>query len=393
MPYAAYPDRVILHLDMDAFFAAVEVHDDPSLAGKPVIIGDKPRGVVSTASYEARRFGVRSGMPVATARKLCPNGTYLPGRRSRYAEVSHAIMRVLEGFSPLVEQASVDEAYIDASGLHRLYGPLDALCGRIKTEVFTAVGLTASIGAARAKFIAKIASDFQKPDGLTIIPDDRVEAFLHDLPLEKIPGVGGKAVAAFERLGLFTAGQVRELSLEFLTNRFGKWGAWLHERVRGIDERPVSTVYDAQSEGAEHTFGEDVDDQAVLEARLLAQAERVGRGLRRMDKKARTVTLKLRFADFSTITRARTLDAPTDADLTLFDTARAILAAQRLPQKIRLIGLTASKFDALDPWLPLFPDEESRRRGRVDRALDSVRDRFGKSALVRGRTEKSKPCA
>ena len=290
---------MILHLDMDAFFAAVEQMDNPELRGKPVIIGGGLRGVVSTASYEARVFGVHSAMPIVTARRLCPQGIFVHGRRRRYAELSRAIMTALGDFSPLVEPASIDEAYLDATGLTRLFGPLEELIARIKTRVAEVTGgLTCSVGAAPVKFLAKICSDVNKPDGVFILRPEEVDAFLLPLEVGRLPGVGRRMVGSLRDLGIVTVAQLRRYSPEFLEGRYGKWGRALYERAHGIDPRPVTPERPVKSESAECTFERDTRDREFLVRMLLAHAERVGASLRRHQLSGRTITLKVKFADF-----------------------------------------------------------------------------------------------
>lgn len=378
---------------MDAFFAAVEQMDHPELRGLPLIIGGDRRGVVSTCSYEARAFGVHSAMPMATARRLCPQAVVLPGRHRRYGEVSRAVMAALQEFSPLVEQASVDEAYLDATGLARLFGPLEALISRLKARVREASGgLTCSVGAAPVKFLAKICSDINKPDGVYILRPEDMDGFLAALPVGRIPGVGRHMVQGLSSLGVTLAGQLRAYSPEFMQRRFGKWGLALLERVHGRDPRGVCPWRAAKSESSESTFAEDTRDRALLQRTLLAHAERVGARLRRHGSRGRTVTLKVKFADFRLVTRSRTLPAPTNATETLFEVACALLGDLSLPQPVRLIGLGASGFAAPPAQLCLpgtapagvSPETEARRQ-RLDAALDGLRARFGSAAVQRGR--------
>jgi len=378
----------ILHLDMDAFFASVEQHDDPSLAGRPVIIGCDPRGVVSAASYEARTFGVRSAMPVVEARRRCPQGVFLPGNRRRYVEVSRLVMATLAEVSPLVEPASIDEAYVDITGTETLFGPPDVLGRRLKTLIREATGLSCSVGIAPVKFLAKIASDYDKPDGLTVIEPDRTAAFLVDLPVGKIPGVGKRGRAALASLGIRVVGDVLHYPPDFFERHFGKWGLELVERANGRGSAVVRTDREIKSSSAENTFAADTADRETLLAWLLLQAERVGRDLRQEGLRGRTVTLKLKFGDFRQITRSRTLAEPTDSDAVIFETAVALLAAEDLPRPVRLIGVGVSHFGDTPRQLSLFehPDEKARQRaGRIDAALDAIRGRFGREAIIRGR--------
>ena len=387
---------MIVHLDMDAFFASVEQLDDPSLRGRPVIVGgSSERGVVSTASYEARRFGVHSAMPVVMARKLCPHGVFLPGRRERYAELSRRVMDVLDTFSPLVEQASIDEAYLDITGTERLFGDVNRLVARLKADVRRATGgLTCSVGVAPVKFLAKICSDINKPDGVYILRPEALDAFLCALPVRRLPGVGKRMAAKLGELGIVRVEQLRRMSEESLQAHFGKWGLELHERAFGRDARQVTPVHEAKSESSETTFAHDTRDRRFLERVLMEHAERVGASLRAQGIRGRTVTLKIKFADFQQITRSQTLPQPISSTQTLFDVGCRLLRAEVLRQPVRLIGLGLSGFDDAPAQLALpgvfrgageqDPAEEDRRQ-RLDAALDAVRARFGKTAVQRGR--------
>ncbi len=371
---------------MDAFFASVEQHDDPSLAGKPVIIGRDLRGVVSAASYEARVFGVRSAMPVAEAKRRCPHGVFLPGRYSRYKEVSRQVMAILADFSPLVEPASIDEAYVDITGTETLFGPPEALGRRIKHLVAQTTGLTCSIGIAPVKFIAKIASDYEKPDGLTVVSEAEVAVFLADLPVGKIPGVGKRAEAALCRLGIRVVGDIPKHPPDFFERHFGKYGLVLYEKAHGRGSTTVHVAREAKSVSAENTFAADTANRDVLTAWLLHQSERVGRELRRDKLCGRTVTLKLKFNDFRQITRSRTLPEATDSDAVIFATAASLLDAETLPRPVRLIGVGVSHFGRESRQLSLFEDpRQTPPANRIDTALDAIRDKFGHASIVRGR--------
>jgi DNA polymerase IV len=378
----------ILHLDMDAFFASVEQHDDPSLAGKPVIIGRDQRGVVSAASYEARKFGVRSAMPVAEARRRCPQGVFLPGNRHRYAEVSRQVMVTLENISPLVEPASIDEAYVDITGTETLFGPPEALGRRIKQMIRESTGLSCSVGIAPVKFIAKIASDYDKPDGLTIVSETDVAIFLADLPIGKIPGVGKRAEATLSRLGIRVVGDMLAYPPEFFERHGGKWGLDLYEKAHGRGSATVTTSREAKSVSAENTFDVDTANREILTSWLLFQSERVGRELRREGLCGRTVILKIKFNDFKQITRSRTLPEATDSDAVIFSTVVSLLSAETLHRPVRLLGVGVSHFGREPHQLTLFddPDQQLRRHaGKIDATLDAIRGKFGRSAIVRGR--------
>jgi len=375
----------ILHLDMDAFFASVEQLDDPSLRGRPVIVGKGDRGVVSAASYEARVFGVRSAMPVVQARKLCPQGVFVGGRMSRYTEVSRQVMAVLGDFSPLVEQASVDEAYMDITGTRNLFGPPAELARSLQARVREVTGLSCSVGVAPVKFLAKIASDFRKPGGVTIVEPEDVEAFLKDLPVGKIPGVGGKTLPRLAALGVKTCGDVLRYSGEFWERHLGEWGRVLHARAMGRGSTEIVTHGEAKSSSAENTFERDLADVEELRRWLLRQSERVGHDLRKHGWQGRTVTLKLKFSDFKQITRSLTLKEPTDSDGIIFQTACALLDDVTLSQKVRLIGVGVSNFAKGPRQESLLPDPAKERMGKLDKALDAIRGKHGKAALKRGR--------
>lgn len=337
---------MILHLDMDAFFASVEQMDNPRLRGKAVIVGGQMRGVVATASYEARVYGVHSAMPVATARKLCPHGIYLKGNFRRYAELSSLIMTSLHEFSPVVQAASIDEAYLDITKSIGLYANAEELARDIKKRVAeTTGGLTCSVGIAPVKFLAKICSDINKPDGIYVLEPAAVSAFLRELNVCRIPGVGKSMAASLKAYGITTVGQLRELSREFLRARYGKWGLVLHDRAHGKDERMVHANLPAKSESVERTFDKDTLDRDLLQQALMAHAEKVGQRLQKHGMAGRTITLKVKFANFRTITRAQTLEIQTNDPGLIYAIGRGLLAREKLPQPVRLIGLGVSGFE------------------------------------------------
>lgn len=405
MWYLMRMQRWIMHIDMDAFYASVEQLDDPSLKGKPVIVGGALRGVVSAASYEARKFGVHSAMPMFKAKRLCPHGVYVRGRMERYAEVSREIMAILANFSPVLEKASVDEAYIDATGLERLFGPVEDMARALKTAVRDGTGLTCSVGIAPVKFLAKIASDLDKPDGLSILRYEDVPGFLKTLPVGKIPGVGGKTLDQLSALGIRMAGDMARYPKDFWLRRFGKTGGILYERGQGIDPRPVEPFLEPKSESAENTFPEDTRDREELKSWLLRQSERVGSSLRKQKLSGRTITLKVKYADFTGVTRARTLDEPTNVTRVIYEQAVSLLEELNPTEKLRLIGVGVSHFrekdagprvkqlsflDAgLDTGTSLREDEgpklDREKEAALDAALDALRDKFGKDAVTRGR--------
>jgi DNA polymerase-4 len=375
--------RVILHLDMDAFFTSVEQADDPLLQGKPVVIGQSLRGVASAASYEARKYGIKSAMPIVQAKKLCPHAVFLPGRMSRYREISGKIMNIMRALCPVVEQASVDEAYADISGTRRIFGPPENIARHLKAEILAATNLTCSVGIAPNKFLAKIASDWNKPGGLTCIPPADVPAFLHDLPLGRIPGVGKQFQEELRRIGVTTIPHVLAHPRTYWSELMGKRGAFLHDRACGIDESPVVPGSDPKSCSAENTLDRDTLDRTLLERWLLIQAERIGREVRGLGKKGLTVTLKIKFQDFSSITRSRTLPRPTDITTEIFEAARTLLSAEKLPQPVRLIGTGVSNFRFVQAELPLMPDAGRKRSRQLDQAMDRIRDKFGNKSILR----------
>jgi len=379
--------RWILHVDMDAFFASVEQLDDPSLRGKPVLVGGE-RGVVSTASYEARAFGIHSAMPMFQARKLCPQAVILRGRYGRYSELSQRVMHTLREFSPLVEPASIDEAYVDLTGLERVFGDTRALAGVICAEIRARTQLSCSAGLAPVKFIAKIASDMKKPGGLTIVGPEDIPALLAGLPVGKIPGVGRQTLQTLHALGIQRAGEVLRFPAEFWSRKLGKSGESLFRMAQGIDAREVETEHVRKSESAENTFAHATRNREELLAWLLHQAERVGASLRRHGLAGRTITLKVKYADFTQHTRSRTLKDPTNATRVIFSVASELLEELNPQKKLRLIGCGLSNFGESGRQLTLLPqkdEEESRREHALDTTLDRLRSKFGSGAVVRGR--------
>ncbi len=383
--YNARVERWILHVDMDAFFAAVEQRDRPELRGQPVIVGGDPtgRGVVAAASYEARRFGIRSAMPAAEARRRCPHAVFLRPRGRRYAEVSAQVVAILRQYSPLVEPVSVDEAFLDVTGCQRLFGPPQEIARQIQQRLRTELGLSASLGVAPNRFLAKLASERDKPGGLVVVRPEEIQAFLRDLPLEALWGVGEVTAERLRRLGLRTVGQLAAYPLELLEQQFGEYGRRLHQLAHGIDDTPLVVVGEPKQVSAETTFDHDTSERDFLETALLALCERVGERLRRKGLAGTTVTLKLRFSDFRTITRRSTEPEPVCEDLAIFRRARRLLASQlQAGRQIRLIGVGVSNFaSARQP--ALFGDGQPPRP--VDRAVDRVREKFGEQALRRGR--------
>jgi len=391
--------RAILHVDMDAFFAAVEQRDRPELRGRPVIVGADPkggrgRGVVSTASYEARRFGVGSAMPISEAWRRCPGGVYLPVDMEKYARESDRIMGVFRRFTDLVEPVSIDEAFLDVTGSRRALGTGDEIARRLKAAIREETGLTASVGVATSKLVAKIASDLRKPDGLVVVAPGTEAEVLAPLPVRRLWGIGPRMEEELAKLGVVTIGDLAALPPARLERRFGTHGHDLQALARGIDDREVSAEgAEARSLGQEHTYDRDTADRERLRATLLALADGVAARLRAHGLKARTITLKYRDEDFRTTTHARTLPAGVDSGGELFRTAWALFGEVHAGRKVRLVGIYASHFGERTPQLALF--DEARGPSPVDRVRDEVARRFGEEAITRasllGRRERRNP--
>ena len=380
----------ILHIDMDAFFASVEQLDDPSLRGRCVIVGGPSRrGVVTAASYEARKFGIHSAMPIFQARQRCGQLVIVPPRRKRYTQLSRQIMDTLRTFSPLVEPISIDEAFVDITGCSRLHGTPRQTVGAIKQAIVSATGLTCSVGLAPNKFLAKIASDLEKPNGLTIIQPEAVFAFIDTLPIGKVPGVGKRARGQLAALGIKTLGQVRQVDQGLLAAKLGKFGYRLIELAHGRDDSPVTTQREAKSISSETTLAEDTWDRKLLAGYLLAQSQTVAAELRRKNFKARTIVLKIKGADFKLHSRRRTLPQPMQSADCIYQVATDLLRTYALTQPVRLVGVgvTGLQPAAMPEQAQLFPDEQYRQDQRwekVDKAMDAVTERFGKLAVARG---------
>ncbi|HYB72642.1 MAG TPA: DNA polymerase IV [Candidatus Sulfotelmatobacter sp.] len=383
--------RWIIHVDMDAFYAAVEQLDHPEYRGKPVIVGADPqggkgRGVVSACSYEARRFGVRSALPISQAYRLCPGAIYVRPRMERYEEMSRRVFAVLRSVTDLVEPLSIDEAFLDVTGSQKLFGDAETIGRRLKARIQEATGLVASVGIAPNKFLAKIASDLGKPDGFVVVPHGGEAAFLRPLPLFRLWGVGPKTEARLARLGLRTIGDLAAFPRPTLEDLLGEAGGHLADLAHGVDDREVVPWEAAKSIGAETTFGEDTDDPERLRETLLALADRVAHRLRDEGYRAGTVTLKYRDSTFTTLTRAMTLGEPTDVSGALYRAALALL--ERVPRrqrKVRLLGVSASRLlpaAGTAEQLSLFGGRRERSRS-LERAVDAIRERFGEDAIRR----------
>jgi DNA polymerase-4 len=376
---------------MDAFYASVEVLDNPALEGKPVIVGgSERRGVVCAASYEARRFGVHSAQPTATAKRLCPHGIFLPVRMERYQEASDHVFGIFRRYTPLVEAISIDEAFLDVTASTRLFGAPEKIAKKIKAAVREETGLTVSAGVAASKFVAKIASDLRKPDGLTVVPRGTERDFLAPLPVGKLWGVGKVTESALRRMGVETIGDLSRLAVEEIARKFGKHGVRLHELSLGIDEREVVPEQPARSIGREETYSEDLMNADAVRKELLSLATRLAERMRRHGIQGRTITLKVKYHDFALITRAVTAGHATDDGGEIYRCAVALLPKTEAGKRpIRLLGIAVSNLDgdedAPSPGepeqLPLFAKPRDVRAQKLNRAVDRIREKFGKKGI------------
>jgi DNA polymerase-4 len=382
---------MILHVDMDAFYASVEERDRPELVGQPVIVGGTPegRGVVAAANYVVRKFGVHSAMPTAKALRLCPQAIVLRPRMDYYAEVSRQFRDIFDRYTPQVEPLSLDEAFLDVTGSAGLFGPAPEIGRRIKQDIKQELKLVASVGVAPNKFLAKIASDLNKPDGFLVVEPGRVQEFLDPLPVGRLWGVGRVASSVLDRLGIQTIGELRAQSADALRQHFGKAGDHLWELAQGVDERPVVPDREAKSISHETTFAIDIEDLEALRAWLLELTEQVARRLRRHQLRGRTVHIKVRFADFSTITRALTLPQATNVTVELWQAADELLS-QRLPkrrQEVRLLGMGVSGLDGSgQQQRTLFDREGHQKQTQLDAVADQIRKQYGSAGLGRAAT-------
>jgi DNA polymerase-4 len=382
--------KTYFHVDMDAFFVSVEELFDPGLKGKPVVVGGQrnQRGVVSAASYAARKFGVHSAMPLRTAARLCPQAIFVDGHPDRYRDCSRKVHAVLKTFSPLVDMASIDEAYMDLTGTERLHGPPLSAAHALHEKMKRETQLNCSIGIATSRLVAKITSDQAKPNGIMwVIPGQEVR-FLAPLDIRKVPGVGKATEKALHDIGIRKVGDLAALDESFLEQRFGKWGLALAGKSRGLDaggwySGEVGDDRGPKSISHEHTFNEDTADDGTLEATLARLSEMVGRRLREQHVHARTLQLKLRYSDFSTITRAHSLDHPTQLDTEIFEQSRALLRANRKPgSPIRLLGVQASGLENAEGQLNLLEGERAARWRKALTAVDQLREKFGDDSVA-----------
>ena len=379
----------IIHLDMDAFYPSVELLDNPALDGKPVIVGgSRERGVVSSASYEARKFGIHSAQPIAKAKRLCPDGIFLPVRMSRYQEISKQVFEIFHRFTPLVEPISIDEAFLDVTGSIRLFGQPEKIAKKIKQIILAETGLTISAGIAPSKFVAKIASDIDKPDGLTVVHPEGVRDFLDPLPVKKMWGVGKKIKLLLSRLNIRTFRDLRQTPVKVLEEKFGKHGVKIHLLAMGIDKRDVIPEHDVKSIGHEQTFLKDIISLGVAQKELLALGNKVARRMRHKGLTGKTITLKVKYFDFIQITRSITLPKFTDDGLEIYSAACCLLKKTGVTKKpIRLLGISLSQlsFLGIGTQLSLFDqNQSSQKRQRLNTVLDSLYEKFGDKSVVPG---------
>ena len=383
--------RTILHADLDAFFASVEQLDNPALRGQPVLVGGRSgRGVVAAASYEARTFGCRSAMPMSRALSLCPHAMVAPPRFERYSELSHRFMDILGRFSPLVEALSVDEAFVDVTGSRLLHGDGPAIARAIRTATRTELGLTVSVGVGPNKFVAKLASDMDKPDGLTVAPDapDALAAWLQPLGIERMWGVGPKSLPHFHAAGIRTFGELQRMEPGKLRTALGDHALGMRERAFGRDDRTVETEHERKGVGHETTCGEDVTDPEAVVDVLHGLTESACRRLRASGGTTRRITVKIRFGDFETITRSCTLDAETDSTLAVLAAAKDLFRrwAARDFVPVRLVGVRLERTEAGEEApASLFADVQDERHRTIDRVADAIERKFGKGIVGRGR--------
>lgn len=383
--------KMIMHVDLDAFFAAVEQRDDARLLGKPVIIGADPkkgrgRGVVSTCSYEARKFGIHSAMPISKAYQLCPTAIFMPPNFEKYSKASREVFRIFYDFTPHIQGISIDEAFLDMTTTYHLFGTPVQAAMRLKQRIKDEVGLTASVGIAPVKMVAKIASDLSKPDGLLEVNEKDVVSFLAPLKIECLWGVGPKTAESLHQLGVKTIGDLAGMSREQLIQQFGESGDHLYNLSHGIDSRDVVEEKDVKSVSHEHTFDQDTSNDEQVLAIMLGLSEQVSRRLRKYNLKARTITVKIRLQGFQTYTRAETLSERTNFTDVIFQTAKEIFRKFfKVNMKIRLIGVRANNFEDAYVQECLFANSVNERREKIHSVLDRIKDKFGENVIGRGK--------
>jgi DNA polymerase-4 len=383
----------IMHIDLDAFFVSVEQAANPRLRGKPVVVGGRPdrRGVVAAASYEARAFGIHSAMPLITAQRLCPQAIFIEGSFTRYGQASRKFMAILADFSPFLEPVGIDEAYLEVTGFESLHSSLHRMGEKIRQRIKDELGITASIGIAGAKVVAKIASEQAKPDGLVEVAASEEAAFLKPLAIGRLPGIGKKTERVLRGLGISTIGKLASMPPAALKSHLGAYGEVLHGYARGRDNRRVEPPAEAKSVSRETTFGTDSWDSAFLEATLRYLSEKVGAKLRQRARQARFVTLKLRYADFTTLTRRQTLNQATDSDQVIFSTGLKLMqkALGQQKQAVRLLGIGAAGFCETARQLDML-DAQAARQETLETTIDRIRRKYGFTAIQTGRTLKLK---
>ena len=378
-----------MHIDLDAFFVSVERQGRPELAGKPVVVGGNPekRGVVAAASYEARKYGIHSAMPLKTAARLCPHAIFIPGNHQKYQGVSASFMNILADFSPYIEPLGIDEAFLDVTGFESLHGSIRQMAKAIRGKVNKDLGITASIGIGGCKVVAKIASEMAKPDGVFEVKVGADSEFLAPLPISKLPGIGKKTETVLKNIGVTTLGQLAKFPPDSIKERLGSSAGVLINYARGIDNRPVETPDRAKSYSRENTFSKDTRDRFILKATLELLSQQVGAKLRKAERFARCITLKLRFNDFSTITRSQTLSLSTDADQIIFSTGTHLLTKEldRNPLPVRLIGIGVSSLCEKGGQLSML-ENSTVRFENLNRAIDKIRLKYGFDSIQTGRT-------
>ncbi len=375
--------RKILHVDMDAFFASIEQLDHPEWRGKPLLVGGNGRrGVVAAASYEARVFGCRSAQPMAVAKRLCPQAIIAKGNYARYREVSNQVRNIFERYTPQVQPISIDEAFLDVTLSIPLFGPAEEIAKKIRADIRRETGVTGSVGVAPNKFLAKLASDMNKPDGLTVLDEENIPKILPKLPIERMWGVGPKTAERLHAVGVHTFGDLSTRPPEILRLKVGEELEHWQKLARGEDERPVTADRDAKTIGHENTFGEDLQDPEDVRAVIMEECEAVAARLRRHGLTAKSVTVKIRFGDFQTITRRCTLDRQTDVTLDLWNAARDLFNAWPF-HPVRLIGVTAGHLSSEAEQMDLFPDANQQKQKKLDGVVDQINAKFGKGIVNR----------
>jgi DNA polymerase-4 len=376
--------RWIFHVDMDAFFVSVEELLDPGLNGKPVVVGGDPdgRGVVAAASYEARKYGIHSAMPLANAKRLCPHAVFLQGSHGLYGLYSERAFDILARYTPAIEKTSVDEGYLDMTGFERLYGHVMSTAHRIKTEIRQKIGLNASFGISSNKLVSKIASDCAKPNGILLIRAGYEKTFLAPLRIERLPGVGKVAQEKLRSFGVRTIGDLARIDREVLVTSFGKWGIDLHRKAHGISASPVEQSETVKSISREVTFDEDTIDMKLVKSTLFHLVEKVARALRSEQMQAKCIVLKLRYSDFKTVTRSVTLKDPTDIDKAIYENIDKLFQkAYTRRGRIRLLGVGVSNFTTAT-WQPsLFDESKTRKLKDYYRSIDRIREKYGTDAI------------